>query len=70
MSKTFSERRADPYRDLQVIDSRAPRTNQAVIGVVSVAGAVTGWWELWAILAVQLAGGRGRGRPIGRPGVA
>ena len=28
--------RADPYRDTHVIDSRAPRTNQAVVGVVSV----------------------------------
>jgi nitrate/nitrite transporter NarK len=70
MSKTFSERRADPYRDLQVIDSRAPRTNQAVIGVVSVAGAVTGWWELWAILAVQLAVGLGLGRRFCLPCVA
>jgi hypothetical protein len=28
-------RAADPYRDLDVIDTRAPRDNQAVIGVLS-----------------------------------
>ena len=28
-------RSVDPYRDTHVIDSRAPRTNQAVIGVLS-----------------------------------
>ena len=32
-------RSADPYRDLTVIDSRAPRVNQAVIGVLSLAAA-------------------------------
>jgi SulP family sulfate permease len=30
-------RRADPYRDTQVIDERAPRVNQAVVGVVALA---------------------------------
>ena len=29
------ERAADPYRDTDVIDSRAPRFNQAVVGIVS-----------------------------------
>jgi hypothetical protein len=48
---------ADPYRDLTVIDSRAPRFNQAVIGVVSVLAVATGWWWLLAALAANLASG-------------
>jgi hypothetical protein len=48
---------ADPYRDLDVIDSRAPRFNQAVIGVVSVLAIATSWWWLLAALAANLASG-------------
>ena len=55
-------RRADPYRDTAVIDSRAPRTNQAVIGLISVLAVVTGWWWLLALLALQLAIGLTVGR--------
>jgi hypothetical protein len=55
-------RRADPYSDLAVIDSRAPRTNQAVVGIVSVLAVVTGWWWLLALLALQLAVGLTFGR--------
>jgi hypothetical protein len=55
-------RSADPYTDLHVIDSRAPRTNQAVVGVVSVLAVATGWWWLLALLALQLAVGLAFGR--------
>jgi hypothetical protein len=55
-------RRADPYRDLTVIDSRAPRTNQAVVGLVSVLAIATGWWWLLTLLALQLAIGLTIGR--------
>jgi Domain of unknown function (DUF4395) len=55
-------RRADPYRDLDVIDSRAPRTNQLVIGLVSMFAVATGWWWLLAVLALQLAVGLTLGR--------
>jgi hypothetical protein len=55
-------RTAHPYNDLQVIDSRAPRTNQAVVGVVSLLAVVTGWWWLLALLALQLAVGLTFGR--------
>ncbi len=54
--------RADPYRDTAVIDSRAPRTNQAVIGTVSVLAVATGWWWLLTLLALQLAVGLTAGR--------
>jgi Domain of unknown function (DUF4395) len=55
-------RKADPYRDLTVIDSRAPRTNQAVVGLLSVVAVATGWWWLLALLALQLAVGLVFGR--------
>jgi phosphate/sulfate permease len=55
-------RLADPYRDTAVIDSRAPRFNQTVIGLVSVIAVVTGWWFLLALLALQLALGLTLGR--------
>jgi hypothetical protein len=55
-------RSADPYRDLDVIDSRAPRTNQAVIGVLSLVAVATGWWWILALLALQLAIGLTFGR--------
>jgi len=60
--KQPSPRRADPFRDLDVIDSRAPRFNQAVVGVVSVLAVVSGWWWLLAILAAQLVVGLVFGR--------
>ncbi|MCS7007870.1 MAG: DUF4395 domain-containing protein [Gaiellaceae bacterium] len=47
-------RLADPYRDLAVIDSRAPRFNQAVVGALSLVAVATGWWWLLALLAAQL----------------
>ena len=56
------KRRADPYRDTQVIDARAPRTNQAVVGVVALVAVLTGWWLLLALLALQLALGLTLGR--------
>jgi hypothetical protein len=55
-------RRADPYRDTDVIDERAPRVNQAVVGLVSLAAVLTGWWWLLALLALQLALGLTLGR--------
>ncbi len=57
-------RSVDPYRDTDVIDSRAPRTNQAVIGVLSLLAVVTGWWWLLAVLALQLALGLTIGRRV------
>jgi hypothetical protein len=59
---TGARRLADPYRDSAVIDSHAPRTNQAVVGVVSLLAVVTGWWWLLALVALQLALGLTLGR--------
>src|SRR3954454_17546334 len=61
---------ADPYRDLAVIESRAPRFNQAVVGVVSLVAMLTGWWWLLALLALQLALGLTLGRRWCLPCVA
>jgi hypothetical protein len=66
----MSARAADPYRDTDVIDSRAPRFNQAVVGVVSVLAVLTGWWWLLALLAAQLAIGLTFGRRFCLPCVA
>ena len=55
-------RTADPYRDRHLIDSRAPRFNQALIGIVSVLAVATGWWWLLALLAAQLLVGLTLGR--------
>ena len=55
-------RRAHPYRDTDVIDSRAPRFNQAVVGSVALVAVLTGWWWLLALLALQLAVGLTLGR--------
>jgi Domain of unknown function (DUF4395) len=56
------KRLAHPYRDLDVIDSRAPRFNQATIGTLSALAVATGWWWLLGILAAQLVVGLTLGR--------
>jgi Domain of unknown function (DUF4395) len=53
---------ADPWRDTDVIDSRAPRFNQSVVGIVAALGAVFGWPLAWAIMAAQLGIGLTLGR--------
>ena len=62
LSLHFVKRRADPYRDTEVIDARAPRANQLVIGVVALVAVITGAWWLLALLALQLALGLTLGR--------
>jgi hypothetical protein len=60
--KRRKQRLADPYRDLEVIDSRAPRFNQVVVGVLAASAVLTGWWWLLALLAIQLVVGLTFGR--------
>ena len=64
------KRLADPYRDLDVIDSRAPRFNQTVVGTVSLVAVATGWWWLLGVLAAQLAVGLTLGRRFCLPCLA
>ena len=63
-------RTAHPYRDLDVIDARAPRFNQVVVGTVSLLAVVTGWWPLLALLALQLGVGLRFGRQYCLPCLA
>ena len=56
------KRVADPYHNTAVIDERAPRTNQAVVGLVAVLAVATDWWLLLGLLALQLAIGLAFGR--------
>jgi Domain of unknown function (DUF4395) len=60
--KRRPERLADPYRDLDVIDSRAPRFNQVVIGTLALVAVAAGWPWLLALLALQLVVGLTFGR--------
>lgn len=55
---------ADPWRDTDVIDARAPRFNQAVVGIVALAGALLGWPLLWALMGAQLLVGLALGRRL------
>jgi hypothetical protein len=55
-------RTADPWRDTDVIDERAPRFNQAVVGTVALLGAIFGWPLAWAIMGAQLLMGLTLGR--------
>jgi hypothetical protein len=57
-------RTAHPYHDLDVIDARAPRFNQATVGIVSLVAILTGIWPLLALLALQLGLGLRFGRRV------
>lgn len=59
---TSIARRADPYRDTDIIDARAPRFNQTIVATVSLLGVGLGWWPLLGVLAAQLALGLRFGR--------
>ena len=64
------DRTADPYRDLDVIDARAPRFNQATVGVLALVAIATGWWPILTALAFQLGVGLRFGRRFCLPCVA
>ncbi len=62
MTTKRHHRTADPWRDTDVIDARAPRFNQAVTGTVALLGALFGWPLAWALMAAQLLIGLTVGR--------
>jgi hypothetical protein len=64
------KRLADPYRDTDVIDARAPRFNQLVVGSLSLVAVTLGPWWLLPILGAQLAVGLLLGRRYCLPCVA
>lgn len=51
------QRKADPYLDVDVIDERAPRFNQAVVASMCWIAVVTGAWWIAALMGLQLAVG-------------
>jgi uncharacterized protein DUF4395 len=53
---------ADPWRDTDVIDARAPRFNQAVVGILALLGVLFGWPLAWALMGAQLLIGLTLGR--------
>jgi Domain of unknown function (DUF4395) len=61
---------ADPWRDTDVIDARAPRFNQGTVGVLGAVALLTGWWWLFGLLALQLLLGLTLGRRWCLPCVA
>jgi hypothetical protein len=67
---TRPRRTADPWHDLDVIDERAPRFNQAFTGVVALLGAVFGWPLAWALMSAQLLIGLTLGRQYCLPCLA
>jgi hypothetical protein len=68
--KRRPSRAADPYRDTDVIDSRAPRFNQATVGLLAALAVATGWWAILALLSAQLAVGLTFGRRFCLPCLA
>jgi hypothetical protein len=62
MSEAMATRTAHPYDDTDVIDARAPRANQAVIGSLALLAFLLGLEWLPAVLALQLAIGLIAGR--------
>jgi hypothetical protein len=53
-----------------VIDSRAPRFNQATIGLLASLAVATGWWWLLGVLGLQLLVGLTLGRRFCLPCLA
>src|SRR5918996_766445 len=61
---------ADPFRDTDVIDARAPRFSQAVTGTVALLGALLGWPLAWALMSLQILMGLTLGRQFCLPCLA
>ena len=55
-------RTADPYRDTDVVDARAPRFNQAAVALLTILSMATGEPWIAAVMGLQLAVGLLAGR--------
>ncbi|HEX2069712.1 MAG TPA: DUF4395 family protein, partial [Actinomycetota bacterium] len=55
VQRTPSFRTADPYRDVDVVDARAPRFNQAVVALATILTLVTDQWWIAGLMGLQLA---------------
>lgn len=63
-------RTADPYRDVDVVDARAPRFNQAAVALTTALSLLTGEWWIASLMGAQLAIGLVFGRRYCLPCVA
>ena len=52
----------DPFEDTEVIDQRAPRTNQAVVAMMTGAAYLLDFWPLVTVMGLQLVIGLSFGR--------
>lgn len=52
----------DPFLDTEVIDERAPRTNQSVVALVTLAAYLLDFWPLVTLMGLQLIIGLTFGR--------
>lgn len=55
MEKVGFARTADPYRDLDVVDERAPRFNQGAVALLSIVALASGAWWVATLMGLQLA---------------
>ncbi len=62
MATAAATRTVDPWKDLDWIDARAPRTNHAVVALLSIIAIATGSEWLVAVIAAQLVVGLTFGR--------
>ena len=62
MQRAPAVRTADPYRDTDVVDARAPRFNQAAVALLTSLSLVTGEWWIAGVMGLQLALGLVFGR--------
>lgn len=62
MATAVATRTVDPWKDLDWIDARAPRTNHAFVALLSITALATGWEWLVAAIAIQLIVGLTFGR--------
>ena len=60
-------RTAHPYLDADVIDARAPRFNQIVVGTTTLVALLTGAWPLVTLMGLQLIVGLKFGRKFCLP---
>ncbi len=61
----MKRRSADPYRDLDVIDARGPRFNQAVLAVALLGGFLVDWRPVVPLFALVLLAGAALGPRYG-----
>jgi hypothetical protein len=62
VQRAGSTRQADPYRDLDVVDERAPRFNQGTVALFCGLALATGAWWLASLIGLQLIVGLAFGR--------